>query len=93
MTTLFRFKIIENKMSHYILGIDMGTTSIKACLLDADNKMVAEVSKVTYADMPSDFAGLGSLQNVPRIISVLHDCMEELPRELLEHVSPRRSDV
>lgn len=73
-------------MPNYIMGIDMGTTSIKVCIMDLNKKILASTSKPTLADIPSDYAGPGSLQDVPKIIHVLQECIEKLPKELLEKV-------
>lgn len=73
-------------MPSYVLGIDMGTTSVKVCIIDLNKEVVASVSKPTVADIPSDYAGPGSLQDVPKIIEVLQECVEKLPKEHLEQV-------
>lgn len=73
-------------MPSYVLGIDMGTTSVKVCILDLKKEVIACVSKPTIADIPSDYAGPGSLQDVPKIIDILQECVEKLPKELLEKV-------
>lgn len=73
-------------MSGYILGIDIGTTSVKICLLDSNKEVVTCVSKPTIADIPSDYAGPGSLQDVAKIVNVLQACMEKLPKGCLEKV-------
>lgn len=77
---------LEAAMSKYTLGIDMGTTTIKVCILDVNREVVAAVSHPACADIPSDYAGPGSLQDVPKIIDVLHECIGELPKGLLEQV-------
>lgn len=64
----------------------MGTTSVKVCILDLEKEVIACVSKPTIADMASDYAGPGSLQDVPKIIEILQECVEKLPTELLEKV-------
>lgn len=74
-------------MPGYILGIDMGTTSVKVCIVDRNKEVIASVSKPTAADLPSDYAGPGSLQDVSKIINVLQMCVEKLPKGHLEKVS------
>lgn len=64
----------------------MGTTSVKVCVMDLHKTVVKSVSKPTISDIASDFAGPGSLQDVPKIISVLQECVEKIPKELLEKV-------
>lgn len=73
-------------MPGYVLGIDMGTTSVKVCIVDHSKEVIASVSKPTAADLPSDYAGPGSLQDVSKIINVLQMCMEKLPKGHLEKV-------
>lgn len=77
----------DPKMPSYVLGIDIGTTSVKACILDLKKEVIASASKPTIADIPSDYAGPGSLQDVPKIIAVLQETVEKLPSNLLEKVS------
>lgn len=74
-------------MPSYVLGIDMGTTSVKVCILNLKKEVVTSISKPTAADIDSDYAGPGSLQDVPKIIRVLQECVEKLPKELLEKAS------
>lgn len=73
-------------MPSFVLGIDMGTTSVKVCIVDYKKEVTASVSKPTGADIPSDYAGPGSLQDVPKIIHALQMCMEKLPKGQLEKV-------
>ena len=41
--------------SHNVLGIDLGTTSVKACLIDSKtSKVIAAQKKDTYSDVPSE---------------------------------------
>ena len=44
-----------SKASHFVLGIDVGTTSVKVCLVDIDSKEVShKFVKDTLAAMPKD---------------------------------------
>ncbi|XP_075980015.1 sedoheptulokinase-like [Anticarsia gemmatalis] len=72
----------------YILGIDIGTTSVKACVFDPITKeIVAKQNKDTAANIPSDQGIEGNKQDVPKIVSAVHYCISRLPRDLLRHVT------
>lgn len=65
----------------YILGLDLGTTSVKACLIDAQSlKVVAKQSKDTQA-------GEGAEQDVSKTISAVHNCLGRIPRDYLKNVT------
>lgn len=71
----------------YSLGIDIGTTSVKVCIYDAEtNKVLSKQSKDTQANVPSDQGSEGNKQDVPKIISALHSCVSRLPKELLKQI-------
>jgi len=54
--------------SSFVLGIDLGTTSVKVCLVDANSlKVVAKQSKDTQA-------GEAAEQDVSKIVSAVHNC-------------------
>lgn len=66
---------------NYILGLDLGTTSVKACLVDVQSlKVVAKQSKDTQA-------GEGAEQDVSKTISAVHNCLGRIPRDLLKNVT------
>lgn len=45
--------------NHYILGIDIGTTSVKVCVVDSNsNEIIASQKKDTYSDVPSELGKL-----------------------------------
>lgn len=72
----------------YILGMDVGTTSVKVCVFDpATKEVVAKQSKDTAANIPSDQGVEGSKQDVPKIVSAVQVCVSRLPKEILRHVS------
>lgn len=72
----------------YVLGMDIGTTSVKVCILDAQTKeIVAKQNKDTAANIPSDQGTEGNKQDVPKIISAVHGCVVRLPKDLLKHVT------
>lgn len=71
-----------------VLGIDIGTTSVKVCILDTnDNAVVARQTKDTQANVPSELGCEGNKQNVPKILSALHACVSRLPKESLRQVN------
>ncbi|XP_021938891.1 sedoheptulokinase-like isoform X3 [Zootermopsis nevadensis] len=70
-----------------ILGIDIGTTSVKVCLVDPNNKQVlSKQTKDTQANVPSDLGSEGNKQDVPKIISALNSCVSRLPKDQLKQV-------
>lgn len=72
---------------NYILGMDIGTTSVKVCVYDPTTKeIVAKQNKDTAANIPSDQGIEGNKQDVPKIVSAVHYCISRLPRDLLRHV-------
>lgn len=70
-----------------ILGIDIGTTSVKVCILDRkENTIIGRQTKDTQANVPSELGCEGNKQNVPKILSALHACVSRLPRDSLKQV-------
>ncbi|CAL8110072.1 unnamed protein product [Orchesella dallaii] len=71
----------------FILGIDIGTTSVKVCLVDTATRSIAAIqSKDTQANVPSECGTEGNKQDVPKICSTVHSVVTRLPRELLKRV-------
>ena len=71
-----------------VLGIDVGTTSVKACILNIkENKIEALQAKDTQANVPSELGCEGNKQNPPKIMSALHFCVSRLPKPLLKQVN------
>ncbi|XP_072944814.1 sedoheptulokinase-like [Epargyreus clarus] len=71
----------------YILGMDIGTTSVKVCVYDPITKeLIAKQNKDTAANIPSDQGIEGNKQDVPKIVSAVHYCVSRLPRDVLRHV-------
>ncbi|XP_033730547.1 sedoheptulokinase-like [Pecten maximus] len=63
----------------YVLGIDLGTSSVKVSLLrQACGSVISTVSKATNADVPSDVE-TGSEQMPSKIFTTLQECLSELP--------------
>ncbi|KAG5863651.1 hypothetical protein JTB14_013799 [Gonioctena quinquepunctata] len=75
-------------MAGYVLGIDIGTTSVKVCILNTKTREVeARQLKNTLSNVPSDTGPGGNKQNVPKIMSCLDMCVSKLPNDLLQQVS------
>lgn len=71
----------------FILGIDLGTTSVKAVIISKESKQIfAKQSKDTQANVPSDLGIEGNKQDVPKILSAVHSCVSRLPKDLLRQV-------
>ncbi|XP_013809358.2 sedoheptulokinase [Apteryx mantelli] len=74
-----------------VLGIDLGTTSVKAVLVAGGERgqAVAEsCSRETQAQTGSPGAGpQGMEQNVQKIIRALNECLAALPQQQLQRVS------
>lgn len=71
-----------------ILGIDIGTTSVKVCIYCPKQKrVVAQQAKDTQANVPSELGCEGNKQNPPKICSALHACVSRLPKDILKQVT------
>ncbi|XP_069617186.1 sedoheptulokinase [Ranitomeya imitator] len=71
-----------------VLGIDVGTSSVKAVLLEPTSREVLHgQSRDTRAGLESECGAQGKEQDVCRIIQALNDCLTALPREQLRKVS------
>ncbi|KAL7643464.1 UNVERIFIED_CONTAM: hypothetical protein RMT77_005446 [Armadillidium vulgare] len=71
----------------YILGIDIGTTSVKVCVLDpSSNEVISSHKKDTCSDVPSELGSEGNKQDVPRILSACQMCVSRLPRDQLRKI-------
>ncbi|XP_063448760.1 sedoheptulokinase-like isoform X2 [Mytilus trossulus] len=67
----------ENKLC---LGIDLGTTSVKTCLIGGDNmEILHSISKPSHADIQSDLGTKGSEQDPILILKTLKQCLESIP--------------
>ncbi|XP_015262370.1 PREDICTED: sedoheptulokinase [Gekko japonicus] len=73
-----------------VLGIDMGTTSVKVALVEETDQgpaVIENCTKETQAQVESQAAGLqGDEQDVRKIIAALNECLLALPRERLQGV-------
>ena len=71
-----------------VLGIDIGTTSVKVVVISKETKeIVGKQSKDTQANVPSDLGIEGNKQDVPKILSAVHSCISRLPKDLLRQVN------
>ncbi|XP_070571592.1 sedoheptulokinase-like [Ptychodera flava] len=71
----------------YILGIDLGTTSVKAALIDSDTKeIVSTASSETGAGVSSEIGPQGNEQDTSKIIRACSACVSGLPRDNLVKV-------
>ncbi|XP_077361258.1 sedoheptulokinase isoform X1 [Festucalex cinctus] len=74
-------------MPIYILGLDVGTTSIKAVLLESESRSVAASQSLPTASDIADLNGIKAKeQDVVRILDTLNQCVGLLPRDKLQHV-------
>lgn len=78
---------INGGSSQFVLGIDIGTTSIKVSLLNLSSGNVHKsVSRPTKASIRSDIGALGNEQDVDRIVKALHVCMSSFAKTELQYV-------
>lgn len=71
-----------------MLGIDIGTTTVKACLVPVGaNAAIATQSRETQATLASELGPLGSEQDVHKICTAVQFCLSRLPKEHLVHVT------
>ncbi|KAL2095053.1 hypothetical protein ACEWY4_009772 [Coilia grayii] len=72
--------------STYVLGIDLGTTSVKVVLLDSMSRSVTDSNYLpTGADRGSHVVN-GKEQDPCEIIDALNQCVTSLPRQKLQKV-------
>ncbi|XP_076867763.1 sedoheptulokinase [Brachyhypopomus gauderio] len=71
----------------FVLGVDIGTTSIKVVLLDSQSKNVVDSSSFpTNSVLNNDIHEHAKEQDPARIIAALDQCMDALPTEKLHNV-------
>ncbi|KAM4795442.1 sedoheptulokinase [Rhinophrynus dorsalis] len=71
-----------------VLGIDLGTSSVKAVLVEASSgNVVHNQTRDAQAGVDSECGPQGKEQDVYRIIKALNDCVTSLPRESLQKVT------
>ncbi|KAM6911689.1 sedoheptulokinase [Lycodopsis pacificus] len=75
-------------MSTYILGVDVGTTSVKAVLFETGSGSVAASHALPTSSDIIDHSGIQAKeQETGRIIDTLNRCIGLLPRDKLQHVT------
>ncbi|XP_066552500.1 sedoheptulokinase isoform X2 [Amia ocellicauda] len=73
--------------SQYVLGMDLGTTSIKVVLLETHSRTVMDSCTLpTQAHIPSDIGMHAKEQDAGRIVDTLNECIAALPRDRLQKV-------
>ena len=71
-----------------VLGIDIGTTSVKVALVDKATKNVVRTkSRETHANTHSDLDSIGNEQDPTKILTALQICVSGLPKDELLKVS------
>ena len=71
---------------HYILGIDVGTTSVKVCLVNVETREVShKFVKDTLAAVAKDVPP-ADLQDASKLFSALHGCVSRIPHDFLARV-------
>ncbi|XP_029030562.1 sedoheptulokinase isoform X2 [Betta splendens] len=74
-------------MSSFILGVDVGTTSVKVVLLETGSKsLFASHTLPTESDIIDSSGIKAKEQDTVRIIDTLNRCIDLLPRDKLQHV-------
>ncbi|XP_078404367.1 sedoheptulokinase isoform X1 [Cetorhinus maximus] len=78
---------LQTPSRQYVLGLDLGTSSVKAVLVETESRAVADSQiQETKAEVSSMEGDKGREQDVARILSALHRCVAALPRECLRKV-------
>ncbi|XP_078278242.1 sedoheptulokinase isoform X1 [Rhinoraja longicauda] len=71
-----------------VLGLDLGTSSVKVVLLDAVSRAVVHSqTQETKAEISSPDGEQAREQDVGKIVSALHYCIAAMPREHLRRVT------
>ncbi|XP_015913667.1 sedoheptulokinase [Parasteatoda tepidariorum] len=78
---------MSSEQQNLVLGIDIGTTTIKVCLVSSGGQVEQSASRETKSSMVSDLGPLGSEQDVHKICTALQFCLSRLPKESLVRVT------
>ncbi|XP_069471297.1 sedoheptulokinase isoform X2 [Ambystoma mexicanum] len=73
-----------------VLGIDLGTSSVKTLLLRTDSddvRVINSCCKETHAQTPCGSCPEGSEQDVRKIVEALNECLASFPNKLLQLVT------
>ncbi|XP_069556790.1 sedoheptulokinase [Brachyistius frenatus] len=74
-------------MSNFILGLDIGTTSVKAVLIETGSRTVAASRALpTTADVTDDNGIKAKEQDTGRIVDAVNRCIDLLPGDKLQQV-------
>ncbi|XP_057677710.1 sedoheptulokinase [Corythoichthys intestinalis] len=74
-------------MHTFVLGVDLGTTSIKAVLLECQSRSIVASQTLPTASDIADCNGIKAKeQDTGRILDTLNRCIGLLPRDKLQHV-------
>ncbi|XP_069766911.1 sedoheptulokinase isoform X2 [Narcine bancroftii] len=72
----------------YVLGVDLGTSSVKVVLLEAESRaLIDSQTQETRAEVSSPEGEQAREQDVGKIVSALHRCVTALPRDRLRRVA------
>lgn len=73
----------------YILGVDVGTTSVKACIISHATRQIVsrQVKDSRAGGVPSELGIEGNKQDAPTILSALYYCISRLSRDMLRSVT------
>ncbi|XP_054857580.1 sedoheptulokinase [Eublepharis macularius] len=72
-----------------VLGIDMGTTSVKVALVEETDQgpaVIKSCTKETQAQVEGQSGPQGDEQDVKKIVAALNECLEALPQHCLQRV-------
>lgn len=76
-----------NGRRELVLGIDLGTTTVKACLVTGAREPLVSLARQTQATQPSDVGSSGSEQAAHKICTAVQFCVSQLPKEQLARVT------
>ncbi|GAB6018691.1 hypothetical protein CHUAL_000367 [Chamberlinius hualienensis] len=77
----------KHPRSSYVLGIDIGTTTVKVCLADISTKKpIQTLLRETKSSLTSDQSHLGNEQDVHKICTALQFCLSRLSKDSLQRV-------
>ncbi|GCB77961.1 hypothetical protein scyTo_0019344, partial [Scyliorhinus torazame] len=75
---------LQAPFPQYVLGLDLGTSSVKVVLLDTESRAVVDSQiQETKAEVSCMEGDKRQEQDVAQILSALHQCVAALPRERL----------
>ena len=70
-----------------MLGIDIGTSTVKACIVERnDQRIVCELTSASNASVQSEVS-TGDEQSVEKILTSINTCVDQMADELLARVS------